>query len=164
MFVHDAYSLFITIPLQTTFLPCARRIFYVLFRTKQAVAGTLHNQLEGNISVHFHRSLRQNTELLERVRARNDEMNGMPNGLGRTLMLSQVMREARSVIAMHGSPRNMVPYLTRRSSCNIKVAAVLIGNGARVPPEVRKLLPRAVQHFDHVCETACTRLEPPPGS
>ena len=56
---------------------------------KQAVGGTLHNVLNGNVSVHLHRSIRKNDELLERVAARNEEMNGPGD---RTFLLSQVMR------------------------------------------------------------------------
>ena len=56
---------------------------------RQAIGGTLHNVLNGNVSVHLHRSIRKNDELLERVAARNEEMNGPGD---RTFLLSQVMR------------------------------------------------------------------------
>ena len=60
-------------------------------RTRQAVAGTLHNVIYGNLDVEFHASLLDNEELLERVASRNAELNGLGGALGRTYLLSQVI-------------------------------------------------------------------------
>lgn len=59
----------------------------------QAVAGTLHNVINGLLEVDFASSLLDNAELLERVASRNAELNGGLRGaLGdRTYLLSQVI-------------------------------------------------------------------------
>ncbi|CAN0355471.1 unnamed protein product [Scytosiphon promiscuus] len=59
----------------------------------QAVAGTLHNVLYGNLDVEFHPSLLNNEELLERVASQNAGTNGLARGLGRTYLLSQAVKE-----------------------------------------------------------------------
>ena len=68
----------------------------IVERTRQAVAGTLHNVLYGKLDVEFHASLLDNEELLDRVASRNARMNGLGGRRGRTYMLSQVMM--RSVV------------------------------------------------------------------
>lgn len=60
---------------------------WVSSSTEQAVAGTIHNVLLGKLDTEFHSSLMDNTELLDRVAARNAEMNANNE---RTYMLSQV--------------------------------------------------------------------------
>ncbi|CAN0476218.1 unnamed protein product, partial [Laminaria digitata] len=43
----------------------------------QALAGTIHNVINGNLDVEFHDSLINNLELLRRVAARNAEITGL---------------------------------------------------------------------------------------
>ncbi|CAM9112449.1 unnamed protein product, partial [Laminaria digitata] len=64
-----------------------------LFARPEAVAGTLHNVLYGNLDVEFDASLLENDELLERVASRNAELNGCGGMLGRTYLLSQAVKE-----------------------------------------------------------------------
>ena len=56
----------------------------------QAVAGTLHNVIYGDLDVEFDKSLLDNSELLRRVRDRNVEINGRRGRRGRTYLLPLV--------------------------------------------------------------------------
>ena len=64
------------------------RLLWVNRLMEQAVAGTIHNVMLGNLDTEFHSSLLENTDLLERVASRNAELNA--NG-ERTYPLSQVI-------------------------------------------------------------------------
>lgn len=66
--------------------------------TQQAVGGTLHNVLYGKLDVAFDMSLLENVELLERVGARNQELNGGEGDQGRSYLLSQVGRRLMLVL------------------------------------------------------------------
>lgn len=59
----------------------------------QAVAGTLHNVLYGNLDVEFDASLLDNDELLDRVASANAATNGRRGPRGKTYMLSQVIED-----------------------------------------------------------------------
>ena len=56
----------------------------------QAVAGTLHNVIYGDLDVEFDESILNNSELLRRVRERNVEINGRRGRRGRTYLLPMV--------------------------------------------------------------------------
>ena len=60
---------------------------------RQALAGTLHNVLFGDITnVEFDPSILDNDELLDRVAAHNEAQNGQgPAGI--TFLMPQVMRQ-----------------------------------------------------------------------
>ncbi|CAM9416120.1 unnamed protein product, partial [Laminaria digitata] len=64
-----------------------------MFVRPEAVAGTIHNVIHGKLDVDFDASLLNNTELLERVAARNGEINGRPGVRDRTYLLSQAVND-----------------------------------------------------------------------
>ncbi|CAM9093034.1 unnamed protein product [Laminaria digitata] len=64
-----------------------------MFARPEAVAGTIHNVIYGQLDVEFADSLLSNSDLLRRVRARNAEITGRRGRRGRTYLLSQAVKE-----------------------------------------------------------------------
>ena len=71
----------------------------ILFRCGplQAVGGTLHNVLNGDLEVEFADSLLNNRELLRRVAARNREITGQRRRRPFTYLLPQVIAHHMSL-------------------------------------------------------------------
>nr|CAF04025.1 vanadium-dependent iodoperoxidase 1 [Laminaria digitata] len=64
-----------------------------MFVRPEAFGGSIHNVLLGKLDVEIAPSLLKNTDLLDRVAARNGEINGRPGVLDRTYLLSQALPE-----------------------------------------------------------------------
>ncbi|CAN0378076.1 unnamed protein product, partial [Laminaria digitata] len=62
-----------------------------MFVRPEAVAGTIHNVIHSKHDVDFDASLLNNTESLEKVAARNGEINGRPGVRDRTYLLSRLL-------------------------------------------------------------------------
>jgi len=66
----------------------------------QAVGGTLHNVLNGDLDVEFADSLLNNRQLLRRVAARNREITGQRRRRPRTYLLPQVITTINRIYRM----------------------------------------------------------------
>ena len=78
-------------PFPPNVFPLIRVLPMLLDRwASQAVAGTLHNVIYGDLDVEFDESLLNNSELLRRVRDRNVEINARRGRRGRTYLLPMV--------------------------------------------------------------------------
>ncbi|CAM9166878.1 unnamed protein product, partial [Laminaria digitata] len=64
-----------------------------MFARPEAVAGTIHNVIYGNLDVEFHDSLMNNLELLRRVAARNTEITGLQGRGLDSYLLPQAVKE-----------------------------------------------------------------------
>lgn len=73
--------------------------------TRQAIAGTIHNVIYGNLDVDFDDSLLNNRDLLRRVAERNGEITGNTERRDRTYLLSQVIENS-----LHGATVRATPY------------------------------------------------------
>ncbi|CAM9093102.1 unnamed protein product [Laminaria digitata] len=64
-----------------------------MFARPEAIAGTIHNVIYGNLDVDFDDSILNNRDLLRRVAERNGEITGNTGRRDRTYLLSQAVKE-----------------------------------------------------------------------